>query len=454
LLDVKAVIAPHNEEAEQGILGSLLIDNNLFDDISSILKPSHFFFPAHERVYSAISDMVGAGKTASAITLKNHFENDPDLDENYLADIVSSVIVSSAPDYARIIKDLADRRGVRDMALSILEKSEDYSIEQSSILAEAESALTAITDQREYKSHTAQSAIEKACVWMRNIREDRIKAISTGYKYLDDKLGGLFGGGLYILAGRPGMGKTALMLNFADNISSETPVVVISLEMRAEELGMRLIAARTGISVGEQRLSKNLTDNQWNDIRQTYTQVREKKLFIEDCAGINISALKSIARRYKRLHGNFVFMVDYLGLLDTDRGIKNKVHQIEEITKSLKVLAKELDIPVVILSQLNRGVEARDDKRPMMSDLRDSGAIEQDADVVMFTYRAEYYEAKNRPVKKPNETEAKYTNRINEWQADLEALKGKAEIVIGKNRQGTDGIVPMRFDGVRQRFES
>lgn len=448
------VIAPHNIEAEQGLLGCLLVENKNYDVISTITSEMHFFMPAHQRIFREIANHVNANKSASPITLKNLFEGDVDLEEvggaEYLAGLASSVVnVYGAKDYADILKTLYERRAVRDIALNLLDQTNDYSAENKDILGEAERQITSISNESENTSCTGAEAIQRAMNWMQKVQSGEIKPMSTGYKSLDNKMGGFFPAGLYVIAGRPGMGKTALMLNLADNISSVMPAVVVSLEMRAEELGMRLISAQTGITVSQQRNPCALTQEQWESIRGAK---HDKRLHIEDRSSVNLTALKSMARRYKRIHGEFILMIDYLGLLEMDRAINSKVHQVEEITKTLKQIAKELGIPVVLLCQLNRSVESRDDKRPMLSDLRDSGAIEQDADVVMFPYRKEYYKEREKPEQKANEGQGKFTQRLADYEAELSACKGKAEVIIAKNRQGTMGVSHMGFNGAKQRF--
>jgi len=448
-------LPPNNMDAEQGLIGCLLVENKNFDVISDITTEDHFFMPVHQRIFRTIADHVNANKMASFITLKNVFEGDPDLEEvggsDYLVEIASSVVNPyGAKDYAKVLRTLYERREVVNIAKTLLERADNYSCQDDDILSEAEHMITAVSQKTESTSCTGQEAINRALSWMQQVQSGKIQPMSSGYKCLDDKVGGFFPAGLYIIAGRPGMGKTALMLNLADNISNLIPAVVVSLEMRAEELGMRLIAAQTGISVSEQRAPNSLTQEQWQAMRKVSHE--GKSLYIEDRSSVNLSALKSMARRYKRIHGNFVLMIDYLGLLEMDKKIQSKVYQVEEITKTLKQIAKELAIPVVLLCQLNRGVESRDDKRPMLSDLRDSGAIEQDADVVMFPYRKEYYMERERPEKKSNEGEGKYNARLADYEKELSDCRGRAEIIIAKNRQGTLGIAHLNFIGQKQRF--
>ena len=452
-------IEPHNMEAEQGLLGALLYDNRAYDRIADKLKPDEFYFAQHARIYAAIIESIEAGRQASPVTLKDRFENDPDLQNvggaRYLAELLASVVsVFNAEDYAVTIRGMHRRRAIIRLAAEMRDIASRDCRDAEEILADAERALTALSDEKQGDIAPVSSAVTDARKWMDDVKSGRLVQFKTGYKELDYKSGGLFGKTLYIIAGRPGMGKTALAVNIADNIGKEKPVLFLSLEMPASELGMRLIAARTGISVSAQREVHGLSSADWENIDAAEKDIAALNLSIFDTPGISLSGIKSSARRFWRKHGPFVLIIDYLTLIKMDRGIANRVHQIEEITVGLKRLAKELDIPVILLSQLNRGLESRDDKKPNLGDLRDSGSIEQDADVVMFTYREEYYLSRSEPVRKSGQSETKYAEAYADWEAQLKRSRGGAEIIIAKNRQGRTGIVPMRFDGDRQRFYS
>ncbi len=452
-------ILPHNQDAEQGLLGCLLIRNAALDDIA-YMRPEHFYMPAHQRIFQAIINHVSGSRNASPVTLKNYFEKDEDLKEvggaQYLADLAGSVVSTlNVPHYAQQILELYTRRGLIAMAGDIIQKSNNFEETPSdpkAILSFAEAALTALAVNRACSSFTAGQAASAAMEWMEGVRDGTISPLTTGYAVLDDKIGGLHGGRLYIVAGRPGMGKTALGINIADNVAATHPALFISLEMPAAEISNRMIATRTGIDVQKQISNTYLTPEEWSSIKGARAEMMQRKFTIEDSAGIDVYEIASLARRHKRKHGKFLLVIDYLGLVLSDRGIQNKVHQIEEITASLKRLAKELDIPIMLLCQLSRAVEAREDKRPNLSDLRDSGAIEQDADVVLFCYREEYYAEREPPQKKANMSSDQHNIKYAAWQADLAEIRGKAEIIIAKNRQGRTGIVPMNFNGSRQRF--
>ena len=287
---------------------------------------------------------------------------------------------------------------------------------------------------------------------MSDIATGRVKPIYTHLNCLDGAIGGLFGGRLYVVAGRPGMGKSALSVSIADNMANELPVLFISIEMPHQEVAMRMIAARTGLSIEDQQNPKDWPRWKWDKVAAAERQIDALKIKIADTHAASLQTIRTMARQHKRKHGQFALFIDHLSLVETTKGLM-KVHQVEEITTALKMLAKELDIPVILLCQLSRGVEGREDKRPMLSDLRDSGSIEQDADVVIFAYREEYYLRRNEPKKTAGEADQKFHERIFEWQQNLNEAAGKATLLIPKNRQGREAVIHMLFDGVRQRFE-
>lgn len=421
---------PHNIEAEQALLSAILVKPEIVDDLPD-LRAEHFYAPVHQRIYEAVT-----AKEGGAEGLRHIFDTDAELLERgggqYLIDLKASVVTTvGAPHYAKTLQDLFNRRRMIEAAQElVVMAAEDY---EADITAEAEKLLTGF-GEKSAATYTAAQAVTSAIALMDEIRKGR-GGIRTGIPALDEKLGGLYPGCLYIIAARPGMGKTALALNMADNISAETDVLFHSLEMPADELAMRMIAARSGVPVGIQRSDRVLHRSQMDAIMQAQGDVQERRLVVDDQAGIGVQRIIAGARRFKRKHGRFALFIDYLGLIAGDRKIQNRVHQIEQITTGLKTLAKELSIPVVLLSQLNRTVEQRTDKRPGLSDLRDSGSIEQDADVVMFVYRDDYYQRE--------------TSLL---MPQAPKVQGGAEILIEKNRQGERGTVLLSFDGARQRF--
>ncbi len=451
------MLALINHDAEQGLLSAILYDNRCLDNVADIIEPEHFGIPVHQRIYDALRTMVNTGASASATTLYNKFKNDDALTQvggaEYLAELQANVITTiNAPQYAKIIRGLYMRRQLYDLSKTIQETIES-DIPDDQLLANTEKAITEIAENKTCNEISAGDAAGKAVQWMDDVAKGKIRPILTQISELDKKIGGLFSGRLYVLAGRPGMGKTAFAISLADNIAHEMPVLFLSLEMKSEELAMRMIAARTNISISEQEEPQNMPDGKWHKIVGAREQIAKLDLIIEDTSGPDVLRVRSIARRHKRKRGRFVLFIDYLGLMNFDKSIRNKTDQIEDVTKSLKNLAKELDIPIVLLCQLNRAVEKQEDKRPGLSDLRDSGSIEQDADVVMFTYREEYYAAREEPKKSAGESAEKFNARVYEWTERMEAVRGRADIIVSKIRQRQPGTVTLSFDGTRQRFE-
>lgn len=444
-----------NIDAEQGILGVLLADNRAYDRISDLVKPHYFAWPAHQRIFETIEKQINSGTGATTVSLKAHFDKDGDLEAVGGAGYLSEVLATfggfkfNAENYARTIRELYIRRAlvIASQEIKALAEAPD----QADVLSETERIITGIVDSHNIKEFSALQAAQSALDWMNDVATGTVKPLKTGIRFLDEKVKGLFPGRLYIVGARPGMGKTAFALTVADNISRYHPCLFLSLEMTKEELAMRQKAMRTGISVDRQQEAEKLSQDDWKALIAANQDVEKLALTIIETAGLSLTAVRSAARRFKRRKGNFVLFIDYLGLMSMDGGLK-KVHQIEQITTALKGLAKELEIPVVLLSQLSRELEKRDNKRPGLADLRDSGAIEQDADVVLFVNRPEVYLAGTEPVRGANEGEGKYMDKVADWQAEMSAARGKAEIIIGKNRQGTGGIVVLKFDGERQTF--
>lgn len=438
----------HNLEAEQGLLGIILANNVNYDQISDILRPYHFYQPQHGELFSLIQMEIENGRKASIVGLSGKVK---DLGtEQLLAYSESFAFESNGRHYAELIIDCYKRRQISQLSKEV-GKMAELSTGQE-VFSYIEKSLTEINEEKAGDEVSVFEAAGEAISWMSDIHSGRIKPIKTGLKYIDEKIGGLYSGRLYIVAGRPGMGKTALALTISDNVSESLPVLFLSLEMARSELAMRLIASRTGIGVDRQQSPQGLNDNDWVRIEQARQMIKDRKIIIHDSGKIDIFQIKTWCRRFKRKNGKFVLMIDYLGLMQMDKDIKNRVHQIEDITVSLKALAKELDIPIVLLSQLSRSVEGRDDKRPMLSDLRDSGAIEQDADVVMLCYREEYYLSKNEPKRNPKQSEDQFQKAIIAHEEAARRAEGKAEVIIAKNRQGRDGIAYLKFDGNYQKF--
>ena len=461
---------PHNLEAEQALLGCLMFDNGAFERLSDRLRGSHFYEPFHQRLYESIEDHIRQGLLAEPTILMERFKQDPAFQEfgglRYLADLVDRAPpAANAPDYARVVYDLALRRELIRIGGDIIREAPEPERPAIDQIEQAEQSLYSLAETGKPSSGFVSFAEAlKGAVQMAGEayqREGKLAGLATHLDDLDQKLGGLYPSDLLILAGRPSMGKTALATNIAFNIARNyryeiTPegrktvsggvVAFYSLEMSAEQLAMRILADASGVS--SDRLRKGEIDAaDYGKVRDAAIEIGESPLFIDATGGLSISKLAARARRLKRAeHGLDVIIVDYLQLVTTgdSGGQKNRVQEISEITGGLKALAKELNVPIIALSQLSRQVEAREDKRPQLSDLRESGSIEQDADVVMFVYRESYYLGRTEP-KEGTEEHLK-------WQEDMDRLRHQAEVVIGKQRHGPIGIVKLSFDEDTTRF--
>ncbi|MFU8898644.1 replicative DNA helicase [Roseinatronobacter thiooxidans] len=461
---------PHNIEAEQQLLGAILVNNDVYDRISSLVKPEHFHDPVHQRIFEIASTRIRKNALASPVTLKAFMEEDEGLKElggpAYLARIAAAAISAyAARDYAQMIYELAVRRDLIRLGQDISARAAqmDVTSEPKEQIVEAEQRLYKLAEQgvAERGFQSFLKAVTDA-VNMANAayqREGGLAGISTGLIDLDKKLGGLHPSDLIILAGRPSMGKTSLATNVAFNIAkaykhglkhdgSEGAVdggVVgfFSLEMSAEQLAARILSEASEVP-SEQIRRGDMTEGEFRRFVEAAKALEACPLYIDDTPALPISQVAARARRLKRTHGLDVLMVDYLQLL---RGTskESRVQEVSEITQGLKAIAKELNIPVIALSQLSRNVESREDKRPQLSDLRESGSIEQDADVVMFVYRDEYYREREKPGEDEHE-------KMATWQAKMETVHGKAEVIIGKQRHGPIGTVELSFEGRFTRF--
>jgi len=461
---------PHNLEAEQALLGCLMFDNAAFERLSDRLRGAHFFEPFHQRLYTAIEDHIRQGLLAEPTILMERFKQDPAFQEfgglRYLADLVDRAPpAANAPDYARVVYDLALRRDLIRIGGDIIKEAPEPETAALDQIERAEQSLYSLAETGKPSSGFVSFAEAlKGAVQMAGEayqREGKLAGLATNLDDLDQKLGGLYPSDLLVLAGRPSMGKTALATNIAFNVARSyryeiTPegrktasggvVAFYSLEMSAEQLAMRILADASGVS--SDRLRKGEIDaSDYGRVRDAAIEIGESPLFIDATGGLSISKLAARARRLKRAeHGLDLIIVDYLQLITTGESSsqKNRVQEISEITGGLKALAKELNVPIIALSQLSRQVESREDKRPQLSDLRESGSIEQDADVVMFVYRESYYLGRAEP-KEGSEEHLK-------WQEDMDRLRHQAEVVIGKQRHGPIGIVKLSFDEDTTRF--
>ncbi len=462
---------PHNVEAEQQLLGAILTNNDIFDRVAAIIGPQHFYEPVHARIYEIASSRIAKNNLASPVTLKAFMEEDEGLKElggpAYLVRLAGAAISSfAARDYAQMIYDLSIRRELMGLGRDIADKAAkvDIASEPKEQIVEAEQALYALGEQGQTDSgfqsflRAVTDAVNSANAAYQ--RDGDMSGISTGLIELDKKLGGLHPSDLLILAGRPSMGKTSLATNIAYNIAkayqkgtlhdgSEGAVTggvvgFYSLEMSAEQLAARILSEASEIP-SEQIRRGDMNEEEFRRFVEAAKQLESCPLFIDDTPALPISQLAARARRLKRTHGLDVLMVDYLQLVRPATAKDSRVNEVSEITQGLKAIAKELEIPVIALSQLSRQVESRDDKRPQLSDLRESGSIEQDADVVMFVYREEYYKERE----KPGDHEL---DKMQGWIAEMDALRGKAEVVIGKQRHGPIGHVELSFEGQFTRF--
>ncbi len=462
---------PHNIEAEQQLLGAILTNNELYDRVTQIIRAEHFFDPVHRRIWEIAAARIQKNALASPVTLKAFLEDDEGLKAlggpAYLARLAGAAIAAfAAKDYAQMLYDLAIRRELIGLGreISAMAAAVDVESEPAEQIVEAEQKLYKLAEQG--RSETGFQSFLKAVTDAVNVanaayqRDGGLAGLSTGLTDLDRKLGGLHKSDLLILAGRPSMGKTSLATNIAFNIAKSYRrgrrpdgtegavdggvVGFFSLEMSAEQLAARVLSEASEVPSDQIRRG-DLTEVEFRRFVEAAKTLEACPLYIDDTPALPISQLAARARRLKRTHGLDVLIVDYLQLVRPASAKDNRVNEVSEITQGLKAIAKELDIPVVALSQLSRQVENREDKRPQLSDLRESGSIEQDADVVMFVFREEYYKERE----KPGDHELE---KMAGWQAEMEALHGKAEVIIGKQRHGPIGHVELSFEGRFTRF--
>jgi replicative DNA helicase len=466
-------LAPHNIEAEQALLGAILVNNEAFYRVSDFLSPQHFFEPIHQQIYELAGNLIRAGKIATPVTLKTFLPAEIDIGglnvSQYLARLAAeATTVINAADYGRTIGDLSVRRNLirigEDMVNAAFDAPVDFAPREQ--IEEAERKLYDIAESNRFGqgfqrfAQALTTAVDMAARAYQ--RDGRLSGLATGLRDLDAKMGGLQQSDLIIVAGRPGMGKTALATNIAYNIAKawngqlrpdghmETVnggiVGFFSLEMSAEQLATRIISERTGIPSSVIRRG-GITEADFETIKDVSIELQHLPFYVDETGGLTVAQLAARARRLKRQRGLDVLVIDYIQLLQgsSRRAQEGRVQEVTEITTSLKALAKELNVPVVALSQLSRQVESRDDKRPQLSDLRESGSIEQDADVVMFVFREEYYLSNKEP--RPGSEEHL------KWQTEMAAVHGKAEIIIGKQRHGPTGTVQLQFEAAVTRFD-
>lgn len=466
--------APHNIEAEQALLGAILVNNEAFYRVSDFLQPEHFFDPVHQRIFDVASHLIRANKTVTPITLKSFLERDQPIGDlpvpHYLARLAAeATTVINAEDYGRAVYDLAVRRRLIGIGEDLVNTAYDAPVDlpPAAQIESAEQQLFELAETGKYGSgflgfaDALTAAIDMAANAYK--RDGHLSGTATGLRDLDDLMGGLQPSDLVILAGRPAMGKTALATNIAFHVAQryrcETlpdgrnktldggVVGFFSLEMSAEQLATRIVSEQAAVASETIRRGKT-TQGEFDRLVDVATRLQSIPLYIDATGGLSVAQMAARARRLKRQKGLDLVVVDYLQLLQgsSRRSHEGRVQEITEITTSLKALAKELNVPVLALSQLSRQVEQREDKRPQLADLRESGSIEQDADVVLFVYREEYY-LKN---KKPREG----TEEFYQWEAEMERAHGLAEVIVGKQRHGPTGSISLTFQAEFTRFEN
>ncbi len=455
---------PSNVEAEQALIGSILVNNDIIDEISFIIKSHSFFDPAHVKIYEVIENLNNKGMIANPITLKNYFEKDNMLNEvggtEYLVKLTRfSGSIKQAKDYAKIIHEMYMRRQLVLISDKLSADTLNASSEEQNageIIVSTEKDLFELAERGSFSqsiirfSKALDKTIEMATLAMKS--DQGIVGVPTGLSDLDEKLGGLHKSDLIIIAGRPSMGKTALATNIAFNAAQnilerqeKSSVAFFSLEMSSEQLSTRILSEQARIKSDAIRHGK-VTEEEINRYIETSRNIYNLPLYIDETPAITIAALSNRARRIKRLSGLSLVVVDYIQLMrsSSDKN-EGRVQEISEITQGLKALAKELSVPVLALSQLSRAVEQRDDKQPQLADLRESGSIEQDADVVMFVYREAYYLERKQP--KLGSIEHA------EWQSKMNDVNGLADIILGKQRHGPTGTVKVEFEGIYTKFK-
>ena len=460
---------PHNLDAEKALLGAILVNNRAQEQVAEFLRAEHFSVEQHAKVYQAASVLIDNGQIADPVTLKRFFENENSLSEiggpAYLADLAASAVtVINAREYGRIVYDLFLKRELIKLGEDVVNGAYGGEVDETATdqIEQAEQALYDLATSGNYEGgfqdfkssvvaaiHAAEAAHK---------RDGGLAGVATDFIDLDALLGGLHSSDLIILAGRPSMGKTNIAFNTAYNYArtkGEEGAVVgfFSLEMSAEQLASRILSEQSELS--SDRIRKGLLENdEFTKLASAATTLHDIPLFIDDTPALTVSALRTRARRLKRRHNLGFIVIDYLQLVSGSANSRSdgRVQEVSEITRGLKTLAKELEVPVLALSQLSRTVEQRDPPRPQLADLRESGSIEQDADVVMFIYREEYYMERKKPSRRSDEDESKLVERIERWESVLEDIHQVAEVIVAKQRHGPIGNVPMHFNGAFTRF--
>jgi len=467
---------PKNIEAEQALIGAILSNNKAFEKVSEFLKPQHFADSVHAKIFEIMSKLILRGHTADVITLKNYFEQEGILSDvggaNYLIKLADSAsVMTNVEYYAQFVYDKYLRRELINTGSEIINNAfkESADLSATEQIEAAEQQLFNLSDQGETQGGFVDfsTALTSSLGYIEQAfqKEGKISGLPTGLEKLDYKTGGLNNSDLIIIAGRPAMGKTALATNMAYNVaeymsraknmdSHDKGVAFFSLEMSADQLASRILSTVTQ-TAGNKMRTGELDNAEFTRIAAAVRELETIPLYIDDTPGVTINAIRTRARRLKRTKGLGLIVIDYIQLITGSSNKKNegnRVQELSEISRGLKIMAKELKVPVIALSQLNRGVEQRDDKRPLMSDLRESGSIEQDADIVMFVYRENYYLKNEEPKQKANETPDKFQQRIEEWKKRDRETANLAEVIIGKQRHGPTGTVKLFWNGDYAQF--
>ena len=451
---------PNNIEAEQSVIGSILVSNEIFDEINMILTGKNFYDPKHQKIFAAIEKLIYSGMLANPITLKNYFEKEKDEIDvpDYLVKITKfSTSSRQTIEYSKLVYDLYVKRELIKISENIIDtaKLNDLDHDGQSIIENFEKSLFDLAEKGSFSSslikfdEAMKMTIEMASNAYKN--DEGIVGVPTGLTDLDDRLGGLHKSDLLIIAGRPSMGKTALATNIAFHAAKKiqedgrrSTIAFFSLEMSSEQLSTRILAEQSRIRSNDIRRGR-ISEDQFDKFIETSKDIADLPLYIDETPAISIAALSNRARRIKRLYGLDMVVVDYIQLMRAANFRDGRVQEISEITQGLKALAKELAVPVLALSQLSRAVEQRDDKKPQLADLRESGSIEQDADVVMFVFREAYYLER----KEPQPATVDHA----EWQSKMNDVANRAEIIIGKQRHGPTGNVFLEFEPAFTRFK-
>ncbi len=461
---------PQNIEAEQSLIGSVLFDNKVLEDLPTNFTTRHFFDPLHASIFDACIFLIDNGRLADPLTLKSYLKQDDlqrDMDiEKYLSELREGVVsLSKAKFYAEEIRNCYVRRSLIRIGDELINKSVNPTIDitPDQEISNTEEQLYNLAEKDQINSGPLdfKSVLASATNQINEAynRKGKLSGIDTGFSGLNRQLGGLNKSDLLVLAGRPAMGKTALATNIGFNAAKSSKleknesILIFSLEMSAEQLAQRILAEQSTIDSHKLR-SGDLNETEFSKLVSTQNDILNLPFFIDDTPAISVGQIASRARRLKRTHGLSVIIIDYIQLIQGSKAseAQGRVQEVSNITRGLKSLAKELNVPILALSQLSRAVEQREDKRPILADLRESGSIEQDADVVMFVYREEYYLDKSEPTQRDNENQESFNERFLKWQDRRNMAEGKAEIIISKQRHGPTGIVQVQFEAKFTRF--